>query len=163
MPDDLDAFLQRAAQQRKARKPKIVVLDESATAPKPPPAHRPPPPPPPARPSQRPPVEPKPPTPAPEPSVFAGETVAEHVQLHMNTGEFEQRAARLGAEVDLADDKLEAHLHQVFDHQISTIAAPVGEATYQAPSADSFRTLFESMDELRRAILLKEILEPRYF
>ncbi len=185
MPDDLDAFLQRAAQQRKARKPKIVVLDEQAGMGKPfserPPEATRPPTVPPSRGTMQTPAEhtirqapPIAPTRGQElgreersaplrgkPDETRHEDVAAHVERHLDTQEFEQRAARLGAEVDLVDDKLEAHLHQVIDRHVGTIGGT--EATYETPSAESFQTLFQSMEELRRAILLREILEPRHF
>lgn len=179
MPDDLDEFLKRAAEKRKRRKPEIVLLDDqpgpagrpSVTAP-PPPIQRPSPPARPQSPSKGPPASSTTPVAQPARQPLSHEeplelhkSVEEHVQHHLDTRDFQERATKLGAEVDLADDKLEAHLHQVFDHDVGTLShgrrrAAEGETT---PSASFFQAMFQSMDELRRAIILREILERPKF
>jgi hypothetical protein len=64
-------------------------------------------------------------------------------------------------EIEQADDRLEARLHQTFDHEVGTLShksADTGDAQ-EMFSASAFQSLFQSMDELRRAIILREILE----
>ena len=165
MADDLDAFLRRAAQQRKKRKPGIVVLDDATS----PPAK------PPVLPAERPPAAalgprrpggavPAPSAPSQTQSAspdLQHESVEEHVQRHLDDKEFEQRIANLGVEIEQADDRLEARLHQIFDHEVGTLShksADTGDAQ-EMFSASAFQSLFQSMDELRRAIILREILE----
>lgn len=179
MPDDLDEFLKRAAEKRKRRKPEIVLLDDQPgpagrvpPTPPPPVMQRPSPPARPQSPSKVPPVPSATPVSQParqplsqEAPLEPHESVEEHVQHHLDTREFHERATKLGAEVDLADEKLEAHLHQVFDHDVGTLShdrrqPAEGETT---PSASFFQAMFQSMDELRRAIILREILERPKF
>jgi hypothetical protein len=81
--------------------------------------------------------------------------------------EIEARTRQLGAEVDQADEKLEAHLQQVFDHSVgrlkkqATDSVPkTPEAGEQAPlvTAASIAELFCSPPALRNAIILAEVL-----
>jgi hypothetical protein len=75
----------------------------------------------------------------------------------------------LGGEVAQSDDRLQGHLHQVFDHQLSDLST--GEASSTAPTAGQFRSpspamapsaglvsLLTNADSLRQAIILSEIL-----
>lgn len=79
-----------------------------------------------------------------------------------------QHAQQLGAEVDLADDKLEAHLHQVFDHKVGHLKQSTMEAAAESPSqaardaplpgAVSIAAMLVDPQSLRNAILMAEIL-----
>jgi hypothetical protein len=77
-----------------------------------------------------------------------------------------QHAQQLGAEVDLADDKLEAHLHQVFDHKLGSFQRSVADGDASAkqalqtdqPGALGFAAMLANPQSLRNAILLSEIL-----
>jgi len=167
MPDDLDSFLQRAAQQRQRRKQaEIVILEPSAgdlvpTSPPPrtiaPPVRQAPPP----RPSQ-----PRPVVVIAEPvAPPRGEDVAQHVATHLDSRQFERRASHLGERVEQADDTMQAHLHQVFDHSVGSMGAP-GQVVQSGDDAAAAQMSFEIMDtfrdadNLRRAIILNEILTP---
>ena len=67
----------------------------------------------------------------PERSGPVGGQVEEHVKDFLSTGEFSQRSAQLGSEVALADEHLGEHLQQVFDHNVSSLAATPGEVSAQ--------------------------------
>ncbi len=78
------------------------------------------------------------------------------------------QVAKLGYEVDQADDVMEAHLHQTFDHKlgrisVSTTAAPAsGSPTGTGSGTDAVTSiirLLQSPTGLRDAILLNEILQ----
>ncbi|MCU0879578.1 MAG: hypothetical protein MUF06_17505 [Pirellulaceae bacterium] len=79
-----------------------------------------------------------------------------------------QHAQQLGADVDLADDKLEAHLHQVFDHKVGDLKRSTMEAAAESPSqaardaplpgAASIAAMLINPQSLRNAILMSEIL-----
>lgn len=80
-----------------------------------------------------------------------------------------KQGARLGKGVDQADDVMEAHLHQAFDHTVGTLkGAPEGRPASIGPSeavssqggatADSLRALLKSPAGMRNAVLLNEIL-----
>ena len=64
----------------------------------------------------------------------ADESVAEHVQEHLKST-FKRINPELGTEVAEADDKIEARLHQVFDHRVSLLSTVPGEAA-RPPAAD---------------------------
>ena len=72
--------------------------------------------------------------------------------------------ARLGEEVDAADSKMAARLHQVFDHQIGDLkgsaAATVTQEVYaggESALVDLLR-MIRSPQSIRDAVLMAEIL-----
>ena len=69
-------------------------------------------------------------------------------------------ATRLGAEVGQADEKVEAHLHQKFDHQLSRIDDPDDEVGAAAGAAFATRIaeLFRNPQSIQQAFILNEIL-----
>ena len=81
------------------------------------------------------------------------------------------QAARLGEQVGLADDVMDAHLHQVFDHQVGRLAAssPMSQITPAAASRSSqdvaseshgsIVRMLKSPRSLRDAIVVSEILQ----
>jgi hypothetical protein len=104
-----------------------------------------------------------------------GGRVEEHVKDFLNAGEFSHRTAALGGEVAQADEQLGQHLHQVFDHNVSSLAATPGEVSAQpaavvGPAADlaalelpataaaGFAALLSDMENVRQAIVINEIL-----
>jgi hypothetical protein len=97
-----------------------------------------------------------------------GETVAEHVAEHMKRGEFDERVSHLGEELSQTDERLEARLHQKFDHGLGNLAARrrVREAEDlvkrdldQAPKlADSLLDLLSTPQGVQQAVILNEVL-----
>jgi hypothetical protein len=97
-----------------------------------------------------------------------GSSIAHNLRGSALLGE---HAAQLGAQVGLADDTLDAHLHQVFDHQIGrlTKSAPMSETTPAAESRSSQDAASESHGSIVRmlrsprslcdAIVVSEILQ----
>ena len=104
-----------------------------------------------------------------ESNVTDGESVAEHVQHHIGSADFSQRVARLGRAVDVADDQMEAHLHQVFEHKLGQLGVRTSVAAdsildddsdpaKEPPAELDVRKLFETPENIRNAILLNEII-----
>lgn len=94
-----------------------------------------------------------------------GDDVAEHVQRHLSTSEFTQRAARLGDEVVHAPDDIQQHIADVFGHgpkgrltgDKPTVATPGDASTTFAPASD-FAKLLRSPQDLRMAFIMSEVL-----
>jgi len=94
-----------------------------------------------------------------------GRGVAKHMH---GIQEIAEHTRHRGEEVDLADDKLEAHLHQVFDHKVGQLkkstlepaaASPSQEARDASlPGAASIAHLLINPQNVRNAIILAEIL-----
>jgi hypothetical protein len=90
-------------------------------------------------------------------------SVAQHLR---GPSEISRHAASLGAEVDQADDRLEARLQKTFDHKLgqlkdTTTAAPVKVAlqTGEAMAASMNLTrLLSNAQSIRNGIILSEIL-----
>jgi hypothetical protein len=95
-----------------------------------------------------------------------GDSVGRHVAQHLRgPEEIAERTRHLGEEVDLADDKLEAHLHQVFDHQLGRLKKSTLEAGAAGPkepppefSLGQIMRLLRSSESIRNAIVMSEIL-----
>lgn len=94
-----------------------------------------------------------------------GRSVAQHMRGTQQIGE---HVRHLGAEVDQADDKLEAHLHQVFDHNLGQLRKSTMEAAAASPSqaardaglpgAASIAQMLANPQNLRNAIIMSEII-----
>lgn len=115
---------------------------------------------------------PAPSTPASKPaeSTEAAEsrTVVAHVQKHLDTSDFQRRTSQLGGEVAEADDKLDARVQQVFEHQLSQFdwrtpgeLEAAGEKLPPSASATvaGIFPLLSNPESLRQAIVLNEILQ----
>jgi hypothetical protein len=96
-------------------------------------------------------------------------TVAESVAQHLDQRKFSQRAEHLAEEVAHADEQMEAHLEQVFSHQVGTLGA--GGSRSLAPSTDApakpaaaasraaaYAQLLGTRQGMKQAIVLQEIL-----
>ncbi len=85
-----------------------------------------------------------------------------------SSSDIADHARQLGAEVGLADEHLDEHLHRTFDHQVGTLKSRGGEsATDKAAtvavtaSSDVVRSVLQmlaSRDGIRSAMILGEIL-----
>lgn len=164
MRDEVEEFLRRAAARRAAAEAKRREQQQTAAqAPRQAPVER------------RPLVERPAPVVQAEPLVEIVEAEVADTGSRFNTSvsqhlrgttEIARHAASLGAEVDQADDKLEARLHRTFDHQLgalkdTTTAAPVREAQ-QTPEAllasMNLSKLLSNAQSIRNAIILSEVL-----
>jgi hypothetical protein len=94
--------------------------------------------------------------------------VVEHVQQHLDTTDFSRRTQQLGGEVAQADDKVEARVLEVFEHQLSQFdwrtpqelaAAGIASPPALATGAAGLLPLLADPHGLRQAVLLAEILE----
>ena len=65
-----------------------------------------------------------------------GGEVSAHVKKYLDSEKFESRAGELGQDVvQTVDREIDQHLHQVFDHSVSRLAAVPGEAA-AAPAVE---------------------------
>jgi hypothetical protein len=100
-----------------------------------------------------------------------GAAVAQHVRQHLDTREFTARASHLTT-VDRADEAIESHLHQFFEHQVGHLASqrPVEPAlegqSGTAPTtpdvtapAEYLVSLLGNPQSLRSAVILSEVLQ----
>jgi hypothetical protein len=97
----------------------------------------------------------------------AGSRMTSSVAQHLRgTTEISRHATGLGAEVDQADDRLEARIHKTFDHQLGSLkntstAAPekVAMQTTEALAASMNLTrLLSNAQTIRNGIILSEVL-----
>ena len=168
MRDEVDEFLRRVAQMRAAAEAQAKAQQQRPVPAKPP----------------------APPRPAPPPQRLAparqevkyvepAEAEVVDVEISDRVEGFNRRVAQdlrgseqiaehtrhLGEEVDRADDKLEARLHQVFDHQIGHLKKSTMEAgailTSDPASDGTARDMLQMLrtpQSVRDAIVMAEIL-----
>lgn len=154
--DEIEEFLRRAAEGRRAGQGGRASTQAEQAVPraKPVVASRP----------LSPPVAQK----APESAPARG-SVVEHVQQHLDTSEFGRRTTQLGGEVAQADDKIDARVQQVFEHQLSQFdwrtsqeieaAGETVPLTATTAGAAGLAALLAAPESLRQAIVLNEILQ----
>ncbi|MDA1054606.1 MAG: hypothetical protein O3C40_29595 [Planctomycetota bacterium] len=163
MAGDIEEFLRRAAQRRaqqQQQSPKPQVRPPQGQRPKPAPP----------RPVQILDAEIIQEVEIIEPRVLSGSSVAEHVKDHIREGVFDEQLSHLGEEVDRSDDRMEAHLHQVFEHDLGQLGARTSTASDssldddspgqrpQAAKPTNFLALLQNPASIRQAIILSEIL-----
>jgi hypothetical protein len=100
----------------------------------------------------------------------SGDDVADHVQRHLSPQSFQDRAQRVAARIKSADDDMDAHLHEKFEHRLGTLGATTSRAeastmekAESAPleaTGSSLAALIRSPQSLRNAIVLNELLTP---
>jgi hypothetical protein len=168
MNDEVENFLRRVAQMR-AEAEQVKGQPRPAPPKAPPKRREPKPPPPPARL-----VPARTEMPVSQPVeveivdaelAVRGDNVGRHVAEHeRRTEQIAEHARHLGEEVDLADDKLEAHLHEVFDHQLGRLKKSSIEAGAQGRQAAvevtalQLQQMLRTPQSIRDAIIMSEIL-----
>jgi len=104
-----------------------------------------------------------------EPDILRGETVAQHVTEHIESSGFGERLSHLGEEVDRSDDRMEAHLHEVFEHELGQLGTQTSVAEDSTLDDDSTVTkpeepaldilsMLSKPDSIQNAIILSEVL-----
>ncbi len=92
------------------------------------------------------------------------EGVAEHVANHLDTSQYENRASHLADDISHADERLEEHIHDAFDHDVGALDHQddsVSETTRQRKkgSQQNLLQMFRSKSALRNAILVREVFD----
>lgn len=109
-----------------------------------------------------------------DPGILSGHDVGDHVSRHINTSDFGERISHLGEEVDQADDRMEAHMHEYFEHALGDLGATTSRASDSTLDDDgapkgvpgaikkrppfNFRKLLRSPSSIRDAMILNEVL-----
>lgn len=97
---------------------------------------------------------------APRPKLGAG--VAQHVKEHIQSHPVSEHSRDLGQKVAGADDKVEQHLLEVFDHKLGRLekASLDQKVTVIPSSAAEFSQMLSDPTRIQQAIILSEILKP---
>jgi hypothetical protein len=172
---DVEDFLRRVAQMRAEAQAKARQANQPRPAQQRPPQQRPAePPPPPPRERPAPVTRRLEPIAAPVQAevveaqiVDRANEVERRVRDHLRgTEEIAEHTRHLGEQVDQADDKLAAHLHQMFDHQVGDLkqsggaqAAKREQVTPEGLSPEAISRLLRSPTAARDAVILAEILQ----
>ncbi|MBP87793.1 MAG: hypothetical protein CMJ64_13900 [Planctomycetaceae bacterium] len=106
-----------------------------------------------------------------QPNILRGDSVSEHVSEHIETSDVAERLSHLGETVDAADDRMEDHLHEYFEHDLGQLGArtsiaedstldddgPVLEEVTTSPESH-FVQMLSDPSSIHDAIILSEIL-----
>jgi hypothetical protein len=103
----------------------------------------------------------------------SGDDVAAEVQRHLDTSSFQARAQKLASDVRSADEAIESHLHEAFEHRLGALGTSTSvaedstldseENAAKAPPASTgfnIAALLRSPQDIRNAIILSEVLNP---
>lgn len=103
-----------------------------------------------------------------------GENVTSHVREHLHTDSILERDAHLAEVVEEADERIEAHLEDVFDHEVgrlehvnevdTSIKDGTDDSTWDNKvdsndTADLIRNTLQSPDKIRNVFIISEILK----
>ena len=101
-----------------------------------------------------------------------GQSIANHVKEHIGSG-VATRDAHLGETIETADERIEHHLEEVFEHEVGHLAHvdPVDNTVAEGTDADSYEKggptkrpidiveMLRSPDDIRKIFVLSEILK----
>jgi hypothetical protein len=98
--------------------------------------------------------------------VRAGGSVARHVQEHLDTSRFDERAGKLSHLKQTVEQDIGTHVHDAFEHKVGTLAAqdsgkppaPIGDEA--SNPALQIAAMLRDPASMRNAIILQEILSP---
>ncbi len=98
--------------------------------------------------------------------------LAQDARAHLDPGKFRRLASGLGQDVTRLDDMMEDHLHEAFDHRLTSLGPASEGAAQAAPETPSARgvalpptaaaglaAMFADPGSVRQAILVSEILQ----
>ncbi len=152
--DEINSFLDRLTQQQPAAQRQPPAQQRPA----------------PQRPVRQPPPAAARPVEAEVITLSEGKSVGGHVKSHLGTRELKQRLpTHLEGKAAQADDKMEAHLHRVFDHGIGSLAHEEDNAlelqaqgepggAFPATAAAGLAAMFANPGNIRQAIIIQEVL-----
>ena len=100
--------------------------------------------------------------------------VAKSVARHLDSSQFQDRTSHLGERIKSADEAIESHLHETFEHRLGALGAKTAAAAdstldeeenaartgASTPAQFDLRSLLQSPQSLRNAIILSELLNP---
>lgn len=104
------------------------------------------------------------------------EGVSRSVARHLDNSAFRERSTHLGERIKSADEAIESHLHETFEHRLGTLGGKTAQAEDSALDDDEntarqaaasstqfdLRSLLQSPQSVRNAIILSEVLNPPY-
>jgi hypothetical protein len=157
MARDIEEFLRRAAERRKQA--------QQGGGQKRPPAQRQPAPLPRQTISERDLVKPGSNFPAAKIPSIGEESVAEHVQRHLDVSDIVEHVDHLAEEIEQADERMDAHLDQVFDHDVGKLGSKKSATdelvanVSSNPIANDLLRMLQNPKTVRQSIMIAEILK----
>jgi len=162
MARDIEEFLRRAAERRK----KAQQGGGGGQQQQRPPAQRPTPPPPRQTISERDIVPARVAFPEQQPHSIGEESIDEHVRRHIDVSDIVEHVDHLAEDIEQADERMDAHLDEVFDHEVgSKLGSGKGatdelkRATRSNKATSGLLKMLQDPASVRQSILIAEILK----
>ncbi|MEM8943869.1 MAG: hypothetical protein AAGD11_01705 [Planctomycetota bacterium] len=100
------------------------------------------------------------------PKTLRNEGVAEHVERHLGTADLAPQSEKLATTVAQSDERLDAHLHEKFDHDLGSLqhrdgsspAAPAADNAAKDDVAGNIAEMLRSPQGMRQLIIANEVL-----
>ena len=160
MARDIEEFLRRAAERRKQAQ------QGGGGGQKRPPAQRPTPPPPRQTVSEREVIPARLAFPEQQPHSIGDESVSEHVRRHLDVSDIVEHVDHLAEDIEQADERMDAHLDQVFDHEVGKLGSggkgatdELKRATRSNKATTDLLRLLQDPASVRQSIVIAEILK----
>lgn len=107
----------------------------------------------------------------PEPAIrslvnLQRESISEHVEKHLSSKRLADHADRLGDQVAMADDRVEARLHKKFDHRLGSLQQqerPEDNRPKKDNIAAEIAAMLKDPKGMRQVIIAQEILQRPKF
>lgn len=100
-----------------------------------------------------------PPPPVVQPPGLRRDSVKDHVTRHISTAEIAAHTATLGKDVGFADERMEQHLHERFEHRLGSLERQLELPKQAADSrAKDIVDLLRTPEGMRQAVIASEIL-----
>ena len=86
-----------------------------------------------------------------------------HLEHHIDTSDLADHAEHLGEEVSRANDQVDQHVHDVFDHQVGELDGTSASPATTVPAEGDglhreLKRALRSSTQVRRAVVFSEIL-----
>ena len=159
MARDIEEFLRRAAERRKKAQQGGDGNQQR------PPAQRPAPPPPPQTISERDIVPARTAFPEQQPHSIGEESISESVRRHIDVSDIVDHVDHLAEDIEQADERMDAHLDDVFDHEVGKLGSggkgatdELNRATRTNKATKDLLRLLQNPASVRQSIMIAEIL-----
>ena len=95
------------------------------------------------------------------------ETVSDHVARYLDVSDIVDHVDHLAEDIEQADERMEAHLDDVFDHDVGQLSQNRKSVTDEVPQgkdnsssiARGILKRLQNVDEVRQSIMIAEILK----
>jgi len=100
-----------------------------------------------------------------QPHSIGEESVGDHVRRHLDVSDIAEHVDHLAEDIEQADERMDAHLDQVFEHDVGKLGSGKGatdelnRTTRSNKATSDLLKLLQNPASVRQAIIISEILK----